>query len=69
LTGLRSSDNGSLQAIMARRGRRGARIYDSAQACAKLQAASQKFTSLQRVDSSAFFRPPTGAHLAPFILP
>src|SRR5262249_20077156 len=68
LTGLRSSGNGLLQAIIARRGRRGVGIYDCAQACAKLEAASQKCTSSRRVDPNALFRSPTGAHLAPFIL-
>jgi hypothetical protein len=69
LTGLQSSGNGSLQAIMARRGRRGARIDDLVQPCAKLQAASQNRTSLQQADPIGFFHSPTGAHLALFILP
>jgi hypothetical protein len=33
------------------------------------EAASQKRTSLQQADSIAFFHSPTGAHLAPLILP
>jgi hypothetical protein len=69
LTGLRTLGHRSPQAIIARRSRRGAEIHDSADACTKLQAAGQKFTSLQRVDRTPFFRSPTGAHLAPFILP
>ena len=54
---------------MVRHRRRGVRIYDSAQAYAKLRAASEKCTSSRRLDPNAFFRSPTGAHLAPFILP
>jgi hypothetical protein len=48
---------------------RGARIRDFAWACGKSHAAGRKRTSLQDTDIPAFFSSPTGAHLAPFILP
>jgi hypothetical protein len=69
LTGLRRAGSGSRQAIMDRRSRRGARISDFVQPCAMSQTASQKRTSLQQADAIAFFHSPTGAHIAPFILP
>src|SRR5262249_18434041 len=69
LTGLRPPGNGPLQAIMARRSRRGAGFRDLAEACAKSQAASQKRTLLQQADPIAFFHSPTRTHVAPFILP